>query len=309
LIQRAGRVDRIGQQSDKIWCYSFLPAEGIERIINLRNRVRQRLHENAEVVGADESFFEDFDEQKILNLYHENAGILDDEKDNDVDPSSYAYQIWKNAIDKDPTLKRTIEDLPNVVYSAKEHIPLPTKPAGALVYMRTAEGNDSLVWVDKNGMIASESGLAILEAAKCEPSTLPVPRDEKHHELVAAAAKHVLSTEKIVGGGLGSPRGARFRTYERLKEYLRNIGANRDLFISDEFIKSLELVVDDVYRSRLRSSTIDALNRVLKSGINDYDLSNMVIRYREEERLTDKADQSKTHKSQIICSMGLVNKP
>jgi superfamily II DNA/RNA helicase len=29
LIQRAGRVDRIGQRSDKILCYSFLPAEGM----------------------------------------------------------------------------------------------------------------------------------------------------------------------------------------------------------------------------------------------------------------------------------------
>lgn len=28
LIQRAGRVDRIGQQAEEILCYSFLPAEG-----------------------------------------------------------------------------------------------------------------------------------------------------------------------------------------------------------------------------------------------------------------------------------------
>ena len=35
LIQRAGRVDRIGQQSDTILCYSFLPADGVDRIINL----------------------------------------------------------------------------------------------------------------------------------------------------------------------------------------------------------------------------------------------------------------------------------
>jgi superfamily II DNA or RNA helicase len=41
LIQRAGRVDRIGQKSDKILCYSFLPAEGVERLIRLRARVRQ----------------------------------------------------------------------------------------------------------------------------------------------------------------------------------------------------------------------------------------------------------------------------
>ena len=54
LIQRAGRVDRIGQKAEQILCYSFLPADGVERLIQLRSRVRQRLKENAEVVGTDE---------------------------------------------------------------------------------------------------------------------------------------------------------------------------------------------------------------------------------------------------------------
>src|SRR5207244_5920620 len=76
LIQRAGRVDRIGQKSEKILCYSFLPADGVESLIGLRARVRQRLHENAEVLGTDEAFFEDERErQKLLDLYHEKAGI------------------------------------------------------------------------------------------------------------------------------------------------------------------------------------------------------------------------------------------
>src|SRR5205085_12385858 len=79
LIQRAGRVDRIGQNAEEIICYSFLPAEGIERIIKLRQRVRQRLRENAEVVGTDESFFEDDRRnRKILDIYHEKAGVLDE---------------------------------------------------------------------------------------------------------------------------------------------------------------------------------------------------------------------------------------
>ena len=78
LVQRAGRVDRIGQKAEKILCYSFLPADGVERIIRLRSRVRQRLHENAEVVGTDEEFFEDDAKgQPILDLYNEKAGILD----------------------------------------------------------------------------------------------------------------------------------------------------------------------------------------------------------------------------------------
>lgn len=59
LIQRAGRVDRIGQKADTIQCYSFLPAEGVELIIKLRKRLVHRLRQNEEVVGSDESFFED----------------------------------------------------------------------------------------------------------------------------------------------------------------------------------------------------------------------------------------------------------
>ena len=80
LIQRAGRVDRIGQKAEKILCYSFLPADGVERLIRLRSRVRQRLKENAEVVGTDEAFFEDDGERdELVDLYNEKSGILDGE--------------------------------------------------------------------------------------------------------------------------------------------------------------------------------------------------------------------------------------
>src|SRR5712692_5265682 len=95
LIQRAGRVDRIGQKAEEILCHSFLPADGVERIIRLRVRVRQRLKENAEVVGADEQFFEgDPNPQVIRDLFTERAGILDGDADTEVDLASYAYQIW-----------------------------------------------------------------------------------------------------------------------------------------------------------------------------------------------------------------------
>ena len=68
--------------------------------------MRQRLQENAEVVGADETFFEDQDDsQAIRDLFTEKAGILDGDEDTEVDLASYAYQIWKNAIDRDPDLR------------------------------------------------------------------------------------------------------------------------------------------------------------------------------------------------------------
>jgi ATP-dependent helicase YprA (DUF1998 family) len=93
LIQRAGRVDRIGQQSPQILCYSFLPEEGLEQIINLRARLAQRIEQNAEVVGSDEVFFEG-DPVNIRDLYNEKSAVLDEEAEVlDVDLSSYAYEI------------------------------------------------------------------------------------------------------------------------------------------------------------------------------------------------------------------------
>ena len=78
LVQRAGRVDRLGQKSEKIYCYSFLPEDGIEQIIGLRSKLKNRIKQNAEVVGSDEVFF-DGDPVNIADLYSEKSGILDEE--------------------------------------------------------------------------------------------------------------------------------------------------------------------------------------------------------------------------------------
>jgi hypothetical protein len=55
LIQRAGRVDRIGQKAEKILCYSFLPADGVENLIRLRARAPFMRMPG---VGNREAFFE-----------------------------------------------------------------------------------------------------------------------------------------------------------------------------------------------------------------------------------------------------------
>ena len=161
LIQRAGRVDRIGQKAEQILCYSFVPADGVERLIRLRSRVRQRLSENAEVVGTDETFFEDEKHDTVIrDLFTEKSGILDDPADDEVDLASLAYQIWKNACDANPALEKIIPELPGVVFSTKGLSAIPAKPvgaagpqptSGAMVYVRTADGNDALAWVDEEG--------------------------------------------------------------------------------------------------------------------------------------------------------------
>jgi superfamily II DNA or RNA helicase len=300
LIQRAGRVDRIGQKSEKILCYSFLPADGVEEVIKLRKRVRDRLRENAEVVGTDEAFFEDEKEkQKLLDLYNEKSGILDGDADNEVDLASFAYQIWKNATDRNPELQKTIPSLSPVVYATKAFVPSTKKPSGVLVYLRTAQGNDALAWVDKEGNNITESQFDILRAAECVPDTPALPRQENHHFLVRKGVELVIAEEKTVGGTLGRPSGARFRTYERLKRYAEQVKGS--LFDSPELAKAIE----EIYRYPLRQSATDTLNRQLRAGIDDEKLAELVNALREEDRLCIIHEEEQSHEPQIICSMGL----
>lgn len=301
LIQRAGRVDRIGQRSDKILCYSFLPAEGIERLIRLRARVSTRLRENAEVVGTDEAFFEgDRNSQNLADLYNEKSGILDGDADTEVDLASYAYQIWKNATDADPTLKGEIEALPDVVYSTKTHTASQALPSGVLVYMRTADGTDALAWVDKDGRPVTQSQLEILRAAECDPNTFSTPRRIDHHDLVRKAAEHILAEEKSAGGQLGRPSGARFRVYEQLKRYAETVKGT--LFEQPKLTKAIE----DIYRYPLRQSATDTLNRQLRAGITDEALAELVVALRDEDRLCIVHEENKNQEPRIICSLGLL---
>lgn len=301
LIQRAGRVDRIGQKAEAILCYSFLPAEGVNKIIRLRDRLRQRLSENAEVVGTDEQFFEDDKKnQAVHDLFTEKSGILDGDTDNEVDLASYAYQIWRNAITADPTLQKTIPELPGVVYSARAHTPTPAEPEGALVYIQTGDGNDALAWMNAHGSSVTESQYAILKAAECAPDTPAVQRMEKHHELVKQGVEHIAKEERNIGGQLGRPSGARFRTYERLQRHAQQVQGT--LFDSPELHK----VIEDIYRYPLTQVAVDRLNTHLRSEVSDEMLSQLAILLWNEDRLCIKSEEQQQREPRIVCSLGLV---
>ena len=312
LIQRAGRVDRIGQKAEEIRCYSFLPAEGVERLIQLRARIQQRLQENAEVVGTDEAFFEDEQAATIRDLYTERSGVLDD-NDDEVDLASYAWQVWKQATEGDPALAHAVESLPPVVYSARsfslDHSRLPLlgkqgaqggSQGGALVYVKSPDGNDHLAWVNPSGQTVTESQFTILRAAECAAGTPAVPRAENHHDLVALGLQMAVLQDKSVGGGLGRPSSPRRRAYERLKRYA--MVQQGTLFRDDE----LERALDDIYLRPLLETSADLLNRLMRGGVNDEELGAAVKSLREEGRLTFAEDDAALREPRVVCSMGLI---
>ncbi len=123
-------------------------------------------------------------------------------------------------------MQKIIPELPPVSFATRGHQPTDRQPAGVLVYLRTAEGNDALAWMDTEAKSVTESQFAILKAAECAPATPALARQENHHALVEKAVELIVREEKSVGGQLGRPSGARFRTYERLKRYADQASAS-----------------------------------------------------------------------------------
>lgn len=303
LIQRAGRVDRIGQTSDKVYCYSFLPEEGIETIINLRGRLRQRITENAEVVGTDEVFF-DGDPVNLHDLYAEKSGMYDEEGDDEVDLGSWAYQIWNEATASDAELRKRIENMPDVVYSTR-HLPVQeTKaPPGVAVFVKTAQDNDLLTWVNGSGEVVTQSQFRILKALQCGPEEPTAERVTGHHELVKTAVRHIHENESSTGGGqLGKKNGARYQTYNRLKVLFEK---DRSTLFENRALKE---TAEEIYRFPLRERAKDLLNRRLREGITDAELAELVLALHEDGHLVNKPEDGTTELAQqphIICSIGL----
>lgn len=300
LIQRAGRVDRIGQRHDTILVYSFLPAEGVERIIALRERLFERLKKNQEVIGTDETFFGEQSTSTLIDIYTEKTGVLDDDStDDDIDLSSLALQVWRSASKED---QRAAEQLPPLVSTTA---PTQDPAAGGMIsYLRFPEGTDTLVRVDCHGNILSQSPSTIFRQAACAPSTQPVPPPANHYDLIRRCVEVAVDHQDALGGQLGTMRSVARRIYERLMTYRQKLAAER--VEKDERLEHLDRALELLFRYPMKESARDAFSRQLKLGITDDALADMLIRRAEEGQLCVIVDNDgEPQDPQIICSLGL----
>jgi superfamily II DNA or RNA helicase len=303
LIQRVGRVDRIGQNSKEIFCYSFFPAEGIEKIIKLRKILNKRINENAQTLGSDEVFF-DGNEQNLQDIYNEKNGILDDdnESNNDVDLASRAYQIWKSATEANPDLKDKIPKLSDAIYSTKKN-PKDNLKDSVITYAKMPNGTDILTWMDFGKNIVTQNQSAILSMLSCSIDEKHLEPLENHHEIVKEAILKANedNSNNNSGGILGSRLSTKYRLYTLLDNYCQN---EKNLFITDE----LKNAANDIYNYPLREEAKYTLGQMLKRSNKVEYIADVVIDFRRNNKLCIKNEDDEYKKEpQIICSVGLKN--
>ena len=299
LIQRAGRVDRIGQEAEEIFCYSFFPAEGVEKIIRLRSRLNARINENANIVGSDEVFFEG-NEQNLRDMYNEKSGSLDDEDDNDVDLASQAYQIWKNATDANPKLKQIIPALSNIIYSTKK-----TDSAiedGVITYAKTHSDYDVLTWYNSKGEMVSQSQKKILQAMACAANEPSLPTLDNHFDLVKKAVEGMKQETTHVSGILGNRFSTRYRIIDLLEHYYQQPPT---LFFDADKKQQLKYAIDDIYNFQLLEGTKFILGRMLRTSTNDDIVESILEMHKNGTLCRIDEEHNKQKDPTIICSMGL----
>ena len=118
LIQRVGRIDRIGSEHAEIDILNFLPTAKIEAALSLRERVANKIRTIRRIIGADQRILEateDIDEQGVSDIYDPQGGdsVLDPKLRGGVlDIPETDAEKHAAAIRLDGDKKKYFEDLP-----------------------------------------------------------------------------------------------------------------------------------------------------------------------------------------------------
>lgn len=267
LIQRAGRVDRIGQMSNVVNIYSFFH-ESVESVISLRQRIAQRLTANAEAFGSDEQFFGSTDETKaISDLY--NGQLQDGEEESDVDAASLAFQRWQEAIKNFPEIADRVQRMPDMV-DATRRARLTDASSGVACYVRTESGMDAFGFAAHGGDLRLLTGHEALRAFEAAPEEQGLPRHQDHDGSVKALVQGPLSKPETPAGRL---RGVRLSVWRRL---------GGQLF---ERSPATEQALDALYQHPLTTEAERRLRSAIRSGAGDDDLAYRVTALHRDEKL------------------------
>ena len=170
LIQRFGRIDRIGSEHDVIYGFNFLPETGIERNLGLREILRSRIQEIHESIGEDAAILDESEQLNETAMYaiYEGQGdplsLFDDDKElmNLNEAEEFLRQLHRD----DPGEFERIAKLRDGIRAA-----VPRDSKGTYLFCQAGR-YQQLFLLNETGEIISRDIPRILTTIKCEPDLL-----------------------------------------------------------------------------------------------------------------------------------------
>jgi superfamily II DNA or RNA helicase len=182
LIQRFGRIDRIGSAHDVVYAYNFLPERALEQNLGLRERLSQRIQEIHDTIGEDAAILapdERLNEDALYTIYTQgDLGRYEGDGDDAIIDMNEALELIRHLREDDPATYRRITELRDGVRCgyANGH-------TGAVVFCRAGR-YQQLYLVDAEGTVISRDIPHILHLMQCAPDTPAAPLPETHNATV-----------------------------------------------------------------------------------------------------------------------------
>ncbi len=121
LIQRVGRIDRIGSDHEFIEVYNFLTTPLVDKSLGLRERVRKRIDAIRDILGTSSQVLEDTeppDADDVCDMYDGKESILDPKIGGILDPVETEAEKMAEEIRKNERIREQYENLPYGIRSS-----------------------------------------------------------------------------------------------------------------------------------------------------------------------------------------------
>jgi hypothetical protein len=304
LIQRFGRIDRIGSDFDVIYGFNFLPETGIERQLGLRQTLHNRIQEIHDSIGEDSEILdrtEQLNEEAMYAIYEQKSGqlgLFEDEEEEFLDLNE-AEEILRQMRKDDPAEYERIASLRDGIRTVK-----PSTIKGQYVFCQAGR-YQQLSLLGESGKLVSKDIPRVLGIIKCGPETTALPLPEGYNTSVMRIqrmfAEEVKHREAERQHTLSLTQGQRYVLRE-----LRVIFAA----MSDEDLKAQINILERAFRGFITKAVSLELNRVRRNGITEQNLlkalGDLYLQHNMREWLDRRSFQLEDRPvPRIICSEGL----
>ncbi len=171
LIQRFGRIDRIGSEHESIYAYNFLPETGLESNLGLRQKLSRRIQEIHDTIGEDAAILdpaERLNEEAFYAIYESRRALEPDEaEDGQLVDLNEAHEFMRQLREDNPALFERIASLKDGIRCGH------ARGASGTIVLCRAGNYRQLYLADERGEILSRDIEKILKLLRCSPETPP----------------------------------------------------------------------------------------------------------------------------------------
>ena len=310
LIQRFGRVDRIGSPHEEIHLHNMLPDMELDESLGLTSRLGDRIQGMHDLIGLDNQILseaERINPNGIGRIYEQKSLPEEDDEFDELTANQRAIALLQHIKNNDPNLWKTVTELPDGIRSAltsrANQSPGFNQPQpGQTIVMMVTEDSTRCYAVGDDLTPVPIRPAQFVGAAECLPSTPPDALPDNTNQRVNAAAELFQQDLTRILGNRRRRSGGNARNQRFIRRQLN--GISEEIATSQRVEALRQVFTDDL--PTIVENEIAELRRLNLGG------RELVIRLellQERYRLNPSGQSMEPARSQqptrIICSDGL----